>query len=142
MKNNLFVVTLLGWFSLLSLPLTSTAQPTVTTLPVTGVTATNATLNGSANPNGLVTTAYFQYGLTTNYGSLGGLTALPATNATLALPGLVVNSLTSAAGTNWTLTSAPSTYWQSIASSADGTRLAAVAIHSGGGIYTSTNAGS
>jgi Tfp pilus assembly protein FimT len=38
----------------------------------------------------------------------------------------------------WTQSSAPTNYWASIASSADGTRLAAVAYN---GIYTSTNSG-
>ena len=41
--------------------------------------------------------------------------------------------------TNWTQTSAPSVEWQSIASSSDGTKLAAVVYY--GGIYISTNAG-
>jgi photosystem II stability/assembly factor-like uncharacterized protein len=41
--------------------------------------------------------------------------------------------------TNWVKTSAPNTNWYSIASSSDGTKLAAVA--GGGGIWTSTNAG-
>jgi hypothetical protein len=43
--------------------------------------------------------------------------------------------------TNWTQTSAPLTNWWSIASSADGTRLAAAVQSSSGGVYTSTNAG-
>src|SRR5439155_9217377 len=78
--------------------------------------------------------------LTTNYGYLGGLTALQfATNATLTLPSLVVSSLPGAAGANWTQASAPGGYWSSIASSADGTRLAATL--SPGGIYVSTNSG-
>ena len=43
--------------------------------------------------------------------------------------------------TNWTQTSAPLTNWNSVASSADGNKLAAAVVTSGGGIYTSTNAG-
>jgi hypothetical protein len=39
----------------------------------------------------------------------------------------------------WTQTSAPNNYWNSIASSADGTKLVAAVY--GGGIYTSTNSG-
>jgi hypothetical protein len=45
----------------------------------------------------------------------------------------------------WTLTSAPNQHWQSIASSADGTKLVAVADQNNGNIgaiYTSTNSGS
>ncbi len=48
---------------------TTAAAPTVTTKPATGVTATGATLNGTVNPNGLSTTYYFQWGLTTAYGN-------------------------------------------------------------------------
>ncbi len=46
--------------------------PTVTTTAETGVGQTGATLNGTVNPNGSTTTAYFQYGLTTSYGSTSG----------------------------------------------------------------------
>jgi len=112
----------------------------VTPLSATGVTATNATLNGTVNPNGVATTAYFEYGLTTDYGDLGPLVLLPAASVTVTLPGFVLSSLAGAAGTQWTQSSAPSEYWYSIASSADGTQLAA-AVHYGGGIYISTNSG-
>jgi hypothetical protein len=44
--------------------------PTVQTLPASSVTTTSATLNGSNNPNGANTTAYFQYGTTASYGSV------------------------------------------------------------------------
>jgi hypothetical protein len=43
--------------------------PTATTNPATKVAAFSATLNGSVNPRGATTMAYFQYGLTTSYGS-------------------------------------------------------------------------
>jgi hypothetical protein len=33
------------------------------------ITATGATLNGTVNPNGATTTAWFEYGLTADYGS-------------------------------------------------------------------------
>jgi len=42
-------------------------------------------------------------------------------------------------GTTWTATSAPSNHWTSVASSADGTKLIALAFN--GPIYTSTNSG-
>jgi len=45
------------------------STPRVTTNPATEVRSTSATLNGAVNPNGLSTTARFEYGLTTNYGS-------------------------------------------------------------------------
>src|SRR5262249_33698606 len=46
---------------------TSLGAPTPTTRSASGITATNATLNGSLLTGGLNTSAYFHYGLTTNY---------------------------------------------------------------------------
>jgi hypothetical protein len=43
--------------------------PTVSTGVATSITQTTATLNGTANPNGSVTSALFQWGPTTTYGS-------------------------------------------------------------------------
>ena len=62
--------------------------PAVTASAASNVTNNSATLNGKVNPNGLPTTAYFQWGTTTTYGnttsaqSLGnGITDVPvATN--------------------------------------------------------------
>lgn len=45
------------------------AAPTATTQAATSITTTSAQLNSYVNPNGLSTTIYFQYGLTTSYGS-------------------------------------------------------------------------
>jgi uncharacterized repeat protein (TIGR03803 family) len=61
--------------------------PAVSTLPVSGIGPTNATLSGQVTPNGADTTAWFQYGPTTNYGSLTPTTFVSATN------GLVVTNL-------------------------------------------------
>lgn len=54
------------------------SPPSVTTSAATGVAQTGATLNGSVNPNGASTTAYFDYGTsqgnlnqTVTYGSVG-----------------------------------------------------------------------
>src|SRR5262249_18513847 len=124
MKNKFTVVALMGGIGLLFFSLTTRAQPIATTLAATSITSSSATLNGTVNPSNSTAVAYFQYGLTTNYGNIGGYLALPATNAAQTLPGLVVNALTGGAGTNWTQTSAPITTWLGIASSADGTRLA------------------
>ena len=44
--------------------------PFVLTLPATNITATTAMLSGLLNAGGAPTTFYFQYGLTTNYGSV------------------------------------------------------------------------
>ena len=63
---------------------TTLGLPQVSTLPATGVSTTSATLNAVVNPNGLPTTAWFQWGTTTSYGNLtsvanlgSGTTALP-----------------------------------------------------------------
>jgi len=47
----------------------TSAAPTVTTVAASAITASGATFNGIINPEGLRTTWYFQYGLTTAYGS-------------------------------------------------------------------------
>jgi phosphodiesterase/alkaline phosphatase D-like protein len=53
------------------------SPPVVAALAASGVTATSATLNASVNPNGALTSVYFQWGATTNYGgfSFGGTLA-------------------------------------------------------------------
>jgi pimeloyl-ACP methyl ester carboxylesterase len=47
----------------------TSSGPTVQTLAASTITPTSAQLNGYLSPNGLNTTAYFQYGTTTGYGS-------------------------------------------------------------------------
>jgi plastocyanin len=49
--------------------LTPIGPPVVITNAATNVATSSATLNGSLNPHGLTTTVYFQYGITTSYGS-------------------------------------------------------------------------
>src|SRR6202035_3982150 len=44
------------------------ANTVASTSSATNVTSSSATLNGTVNPNGLTTSAYFQYGPTTSYG--------------------------------------------------------------------------
>jgi len=48
--------------------LSATGPPVVTTNPATLIASFSATLNGSLDPHGLTTSAYFQYGTTTSYG--------------------------------------------------------------------------
>jgi hypothetical protein len=61
---------------------TTLGPPEVWTLSATAVTATNATLNGTVNPNSSPTTAWFQWGTTTNYGNLTPATGMGSgTNA-------------------------------------------------------------
>jgi hypothetical protein len=59
--------------------------PQVSTLPATGVSTNSATLNGTVNPVGWSTTAWFQWGATTNYGNLTSVTALGSEAAALPL---------------------------------------------------------
>jgi Concanavalin A-like lectin/glucanases superfamily/Fibronectin type III domain len=68
---------------------TPSGTPAVTTLMVgsiwTNLDGTlNANLAATVNPNGLATTVYFQYGLTTNYTSTTPSTSLSGTNLILA----------------------------------------------------------
>jgi hypothetical protein len=44
--------------------------PTATTSPATNVTSNSATLNGTVNPNGTASGAFFQWGTTISYGNL------------------------------------------------------------------------
>jgi hypothetical protein len=71
---------------------TPSAAPTVVTKAASGVTDTGAKLNGTVDPNGQATTAYFEYGTTTGYGtktavkSIGSGTS--ATGISIAVTGL------------------------------------------------------
>ena len=51
--------------------------PTVTLAAASNIVFTTASLNGTASPNGLATTAQFDYGLDTNYGSTATVTLSP-----------------------------------------------------------------
>ena len=65
------------------------AAPTIQTLYASDITTNSATLNGSVSPNGLATTARFEWGTTTNYGNLTSSIFFPAG----APPGFVGASL-------------------------------------------------
>jgi hypothetical protein len=62
------------------------SSPTIliSTLPATGVSTNSATLNGTVNPNGYPTAAWFEWGTTTGYGNLTSVTNLGS--GTSALP--------------------------------------------------------
>lgn len=60
----------------------SATAPTVQSSAATPVTSTSAQMNGTVNPNGLSTSAYFEYGTTTSYGSTTGPTTISGTSAT------------------------------------------------------------
>jgi hypothetical protein len=51
-------------------PTPTAGAPTVATSPATLVASFSATLNGTVNPHGSTTSVHFQYGHTTNYGSV------------------------------------------------------------------------
>ena len=80
-------VSLSSW----SLKLTPITAPVVLTGTAADVTNYSATLSGSVNPGNLPTTAWFEYGLGTNFGTLTPPQALPASNATVALTALLTN---------------------------------------------------
>ncbi|HEX7655106.1 MAG TPA: lamin tail domain-containing protein, partial [Verrucomicrobiae bacterium] len=72
--------------------------PVVTTSAAGNVTTNSVTLNGSLNPNSLPTTAQFEYGQTTNYGTV------------LVLPGSFIGTSVQAVSTNLTGLAAATTY--------------------------------
>jgi hypothetical protein len=55
---------------------TTLGPPSATTDPATFVTSESATLNATVNPRNSATTVYFQYGLTTSYGSTTGTNSI------------------------------------------------------------------
>ncbi len=57
--------------------------PAAITEAASGIRPTSARLNGTVNPGNLATTAWFEWGLTTNYGSGTAPTSFTATNAAL-----------------------------------------------------------
>ena len=62
---------------------TAAAAPTAFVQAAADVTTNSATFYGIVNPNGAATVAYFEYGMTTNYGNVSSVTNLPATNSVL-----------------------------------------------------------
>jgi sugar lactone lactonase YvrE len=63
---------------------TLAGAPLATTQPATAISYGKATLNALVNPEGVATTVYFVYGVTTNYGSTNVLSGL--VSGTTALP--------------------------------------------------------
>jgi hypothetical protein len=60
--------------------------PRHSTASAASVTTTSATLNGTVNPNGSATTYQFEYGTTTNYGSVAPASPASVGSGTSALP--------------------------------------------------------
>ena len=94
-------------------------------LNLSGMTATptQATLRGSVNPNGFITTARFEYGTTTNFGS--------SINVTVANPGAQSAQNVSANITN--LIPSQTYYYRLVATNVDGTSTTST------GTFPSTN---
>ena len=63
------VVAALATAALMDVASAAAAAPSATTGPVTSVGPTTATISGTVNPNGTSTTARFEYGTSTTYGS-------------------------------------------------------------------------
>jgi len=75
----------------------SPPRPVVATLAATGVTDTEATLNGNTNASDSDTTVSFEYGLTTSYGSVmqatpSQVTGVTDTGASASLAGLLAGT--------------------------------------------------
>jgi hypothetical protein len=78
----------------ITLVLIPTAAPAVVTGVASAITATGATLNGTANPNETATTGHFQYGQTTGYGSTTPDQALGSGTNAVAIGGAGISGLT------------------------------------------------
>jgi N-acetylneuraminic acid mutarotase len=63
--------------------------PDLLTGTASGITSNSAVLHGTVNPGNLPTSAYFQWGATTNYGNFTATNALPATNLVFAVSNLL-----------------------------------------------------
>ncbi len=61
------------------------AAPTVTTGAANSITTSGATLNGTVNPNGLETSAYFEWGTSTAYGNRTPAQSIPAGTSDVAV---------------------------------------------------------
>ncbi len=70
------------------------ATTSVTTTNPTAITTNSATLNGTVNPNGLASAAYFEWGATTNYGSVTALQLIGAGSGTVVLQANLTSLLT------------------------------------------------
>lgn len=87
------------------------SAPYVTTSSATGAQQMGVTLNGTVNPNGLVTTARFEWGTTPGYGNNTPITLSPT-------DGIGDQSVSSTLGA---LTPGTTYHWRLVASNADGT---------------------
>ena len=68
-------------------------KPVVTTAGATELTPTSVRFNGTVNPNGLVTTYRFEFGLTSSYGVATPMLTAPAGNTLTQVSNLINNLL-------------------------------------------------
>ena len=123
--GRLATVVLVGLLAVSGVVHAQPIPPSVATLPASTVGATNATLNGTANPNSSPTFGLFEWGTTTNYGNVTPAQALGGgsvnTNFSQLIAGLsggvsyhfravASNSFNSAYGTNQSFTTPPFTF--------------------------------
>jgi hypothetical protein len=77
-------------------PALASGKPLVETKAATSITANEAKLEGTVNPNGAETTYYFEYGTTTSYGSKTTEVTVPSGTANVevnaVIAGLTVNT--------------------------------------------------
>ncbi len=85
--------------------------PITTLTAMSGLSSSAATLNGSVNPNGLITTAQFEYGPTPDYGTIASVTLSPNNDTSAHLVSAALTGLT--ANTTY--------YYRLTATNADGT---------------------
>src|SRR6266702_4244364 len=70
-------------------PVIQLFPPSVITKPASGIASSHATLNGSVDPNGVSTTAYFEYGLSTSYSAATPIISLGAGTNSMAASALI-----------------------------------------------------
>ncbi len=80
-----------------------------TTGLATGITTVAATLLGMVNPNGIATTAQFEYGLTTAYGSTASATPSPVSGSMVRAVSASISGLQSGTTYHYRLTAANAT---------------------------------
>ena len=79
--------------------------PVVTAFPFSNLSKTTVTLNGTVNPDGSPATAFFEYGLTTSYGSTLAVGLNPADGSTSIPVSAILSGLTPGATYHYRLTS-------------------------------------
>ncbi len=87
-----------SWSYAIKTTLGAVTPPTVMTNPASGITTTEATLNGTVNAKNGSTTVTFQYGTTVAYGSTGAADQSPVTGntnipVTKAITGLIPHTI-------------------------------------------------